>query len=139
MESKTLFRFISGILLALLFSPVVSASPAKDLEALQSSLPDFVHTGEQGNCINTQQIRSVKIIDKRHILFRLSQKDYVVNQLPRTCHGLRRGSALQYSPISMRLCQVDTVRVIDNFSSYALAWGPACGLGKFHVVVKKEG
>lgn len=139
MESKTSYRLIGGILLALLFSPVLVASPAKDLETLQSSLPDFVHTGEQENCINTQRIRSVKIIDKRHILFRLSQKNYVVNQLPRTCHGLRRSSALQYSPISMRLCQVDTVRVIDNFSSYALAWGPACGLGKFHVVVKKEG
>ena len=138
MDSKLIYRIRVAALMVCLISPASVASPAKDFEALQSSLPDFVQTGEQENCINTRQIRSVRIIDKRHILFRLSRKDYVVNQLPHPCRSLRRGSGLQYSPISMRLCQVDTIRIIDNFSYRPLTWGPACGLGKFHVVVKKS-
>lgn len=98
----------------------------------------FEQTGESSNCINTRRIRDSKIIDKEHILFRLSHGEYALNKLPHTCHSLRKGKAFAYAPISQQLCSVDTITVLDNnyFRGYRLS-GPRCGLGQFSTVKKR--
>ncbi|MEM7468488.1 MAG: hypothetical protein AAF387_16585 [Pseudomonadota bacterium] len=111
-----------------------SAAEAR-LEAFNN---EFTEVGDAENCINPRRIRNIQIIDKQHILFRLSSRDYVVNKLPRTCWGLRRGAGLIYSPVAMRLCSVDTVRIFDNMSSRAFQLGPVCGLGKFTPVRRRN-
>lgn len=112
----------------------------------------FEATGETQHCINTRMIRHTKIIDKEHILFRLSHGRYALNKLPSTCHSLRKGRTFAYSPESMRLCSVDTITVFDSNSLHGSSSGlgrrnnhrglflngPRCGLGQFSIVKKRR-
>ncbi|MGR8949830.1 MAG: hypothetical protein ACU84Q_17440 [Gammaproteobacteria bacterium] len=136
---KLSFRLSWSLILALSLSMFsASAAPTTAQERLATFKQNFAETGERQNCINTRQIRELQVIDKRHILFRLAHNHYVVNKLPRNCHSLRRGVALAYAPISMRLCSVDTVTVLDDFFSRNSLTGPRCGLGKFSQLKKRD-
>lgn len=130
----TMPKITLSILLMVLLSVAASTSVAEPSAAekrLAKLKEQFIETGETQNCINTRHIRQLKIIDKQHILFRLSHNNYMVNKLPRACHGLRRGVTIAYSPVSMQLCSVDTVAVLDDFFSRRGLFGPRCGLGQF--------
>ena len=147
-------RFLGGnsriaihtLLLFLLASQLIgiaiaNASP-KELTRAEKRLAafndSFEATGESNNCINTRRIRETSIIDKEHILFKLSHGEYAVNKLPRTCHSLRRGKTFAYAPIAQQLCSVDTITVLDdNLPMGFRLVGPRCGLGQFSMVKKK--
>ena len=86
---KTMSSILSLLLLTVATDSFAEPSAAE--KRLAKLKQQFVETGETQNCINTRQIRQLKIIDKQHILFRLAHNNYMVNKLPRACHGLRRG------------------------------------------------
>ena len=88
-------------------------------------------------CIDTRRISSTQIIDKQNILFHMRDRTIYVNELPRSCPGLRRGKTFSYRTTISRLCSNDFITLLDTFGM-GMTRGPSCGLGKFRPITKEE-
>jgi len=105
---------------------------------------DFERTGETEDCVSLSRIHSTRVIDGGHILFRLYGNRYFLNSLPRNCPRLGYLRSFGYATSMSRLCHIDTITVIDDFTHLgggagvrvAMLSGPRCGLGKFERVEK---
>ena len=51
-------------------------------------------------CIDTKRIRSTKVLDNRHVVFKLGREKYFLVQLANRCPGLRRNQTVK---LNMRL------------------------------------
>jgi hypothetical protein len=91
--------------------------------------------GEPKSCVSIQQIRSTKIIDDSTIDFKMAGGKTYRNTLPYSCSGLRRDDAFSYRTSTSQLCNVDIIRVVENYGG-RLQEGAGCGLGKFQPVEK---
>ena len=98
---------------------------------------DFAIDREGERCINTRNIRNTDILDERTILFRMRGDDYFVNYLRHDCPGLLREERFSYRTSGGRLCQVDTIRVIEQFGGF-IQEGMSCGLGVFYPISEEE-
>ena len=98
---------------------------------------DFAIDREGERCINTRNIRGTDILDERTILFRMRGGDYFVNYLRHDCPGLVREERFSYRTSGGRLCQVDTIRVIEQFGGF-IQEGMSCGLGVFYPITEEE-
>ena len=98
---------------------------------------DFAIDREGERCINTRNIRSTDILDERTILFRMRGGDYFVNYLRNDCPGLVREERFSYRSSGGRLCQVDMIRVLEQFGGF-IQEGMSCGLGAFYPISEEE-
>lgn len=113
-------------------SPDDADSPVYDLDE-----EDFAIDREGERCINTRNIRSTDILDERTILFRMRGGDYFVNYLRNDCPSLVREERFSYRSSGGRLCQVDMIRVLEQFGGF-IQEGMSCGLGAFYPVTEEE-
>jgi hypothetical protein len=88
-------------------------------------------------CINTQTIDRTKVLDDRTILFFMRGKKVYRNYLPRKCPGLVREDRFLYRSNSGRLCDIDSVTVLEQWSG-RLSPGFTCQLGPFLPVSPDE-
>jgi hypothetical protein len=101
----------------------------------KTSAPEVRAVGEPKNCVSTHQIRSTRIIDGSTIDFKMAGGKTYRNTLPYSCPGLRRDDAFSYRTSTSQLCNVDIIRVVENYGG-RLQEGAGCGLGKFQAVEK---
>ena len=134
-------RSVSSAFLALMFllsgAAVLAQEGAAETEAVGETEEDLTFDREGERCISTRAIRDTQIIDDRTILFRMRGGDVYVNNLTNTCRGLRRERRFSYRPTAGRLCDVDTIRVIESFGG-VIQEGIACGLGSFYPITGEE-
>ena len=133
-------KAISSSLLALtllLSGAVFAQDDAAEAEAVEETGEDLAFDREGEQCISTRAIRETQIIDDRTILFRMRGGVVYVNNLTNNCRGLRRERRFSYSPTAGRLCNVDTIRVIEDFGG-VIQEGIACGLGSFYPITEEE-
>ena len=95
--------------------------------------PEVRAVGEPKSCLSTQQIRSTKIIDGSTIDFKMVGGKTFRNTLSHSCPGLRHDDAFSYRTSTSQLCNVDIIRVVENYGG-RLQEGVGCGLGKFQQV-----
>ena len=112
-----------------------SADAAGSVE--EAADESFAFDREGDRCIVTRNIRSTKIINERTILFRMRGGDYYINHLAHDCNGLVRERRFSYETTGGRLCQVDHIRILEQFGGY-LDEGMSCGLGLFYPVTREE-
>ena len=98
---------------------------------------DFAIDREGERCISTRNIRHTDILNERTILFRMRGGDYFVNYLRHDCPGLVREERFSYRTTGGRLCQVDLIRVIEQFGGF-IQEGMSCGLGVFYPITGEE-
>jgi hypothetical protein len=90
--------------------------------------------GEPVSCIVTNQIRSTHVVDDRTINFVMSGRNRMFrNDLPAACPGLSFNRTFKHNSRTGRLCNVDTITVIQNGRR-----GAICGLGRFQPMVPIE-
>lgn len=106
-----------------------------NLPVADSSMADEVKDDTAQKCITTRRIKSTEILDDRNILFHTIGKDVYHNILPRRCNGLARSGAFSYRTTGGRLCDIDTIRVLETFSEMP---GRSCRLGVFHPISKED-
>ena len=106
-----------------------------NLPAADSSMADEVKDDTVRKCITTRRIKSTEILDDRNILFHTIGKDVYHNILPGRCNGLARSDAFSYRTSGGRLCDLDTIRVLETFSDMP---GRSCRLGVFHRISKED-
>ncbi len=95
--------------------------------------PEVRAIGTPKNCVTTHLIRNTRIIDSSTIDFKMAGGKTYRNTLSRSCPGLRREDAFSYRTSTSQLCNVDIIRVLDNYGGQ-LHEGVGCGLGKFQQV-----
>jgi len=100
-------------------------------EAEKPALDELLSDGE--NCLLLTLIDRTEVLDKRSILFYTRGGDICLNRLPHDCPGLRGDKAFMYRTSLNKLCNVDTITVLDSIG-FGYSRGASCGLGKFHPV-----
>lgn len=118
---------------ALAMTGIFSQALAEEPEPDSGPSAIDILLGETERCVNMNRIDRTEVINDRTIVFYMSGGDIYVNRLPHRCPGLRSRQAFMYKNTTNTLCNVDTIRVLDNFGG-SLRPGVACGLGEFHPV-----
>ena len=115
------------------FAALASSGLAVAYASNKAPAPEVRSVGAPKNCVSTQQIRSTKIIDGSTIDFKMVGGKTFRNTLSHSCPGLRRDDAFSYRTSTSQLCNVDIIRVVENYGG-RLQEGAGCGLGKFQQV-----
>lgn len=89
------------------------------------------------NCIPLNRINNVEVLDRQHLLFRMTGRNHYLNTLPHACPSLRRHTPIMYRTSLNRLCSLDTVRVLENYGGGYYP-GAGCGLGTFTPISDDE-
>jgi hypothetical protein len=89
------------------------------------------------DCITTTSIDRTQAVDDRTILFFMHGKKIYRNYLPRKCPGLLRQNRIMYKTRGSRLCDVDTVTVLEQWAG-RLEPGFTCALGSFVPITQEE-
>lgn len=98
-------------------------------------LAAYTPIGEAVNCIDTSRIDSTNVIADNVIDFKMRGGKVLRNTLPHSCPSLASRDSFSYRTSIGRLCNVDVIRVLNNYGG-RLEEGVACGLGKFQPVEK---
>ncbi len=120
-----------------LFGTMAVTNALADDDSAASSDADSDEYFQLEKCIQTSQLRNTEIIDDRTIIFHMRHQKIFVKHLPHRCFGLRMAGAFSYRSVTARLCDIDTIRVVNSFDRQPDA-GPSCGLGKFRPVTEEE-
>ena len=127
----------------------VAEDAAKDIASVQTidltieeilqRDPEQADYGEAPRCLQTQRIRSVDVIDDKHIAFRVSRKQYYLVQFKHRCPGLRRGKPIITEPgAGSRLCVLDGIRATYENGLGGLQPGMRCAINGFQSVTKEQ-
>src|SRR5690606_34272198 len=88
-------------------------------------------------CIQVSRIDRTEVIDDRTVIFHMKGREAYRNYLPRRCPGLDRHERFMYQVTSNRLCDIDTITVLEQFGA-GLQRGFTCSLGQFHPITAEE-
>ena len=130
---RLLGAVVTGVFL---FSP---AWADDDVQAARDKVEESIIADEQNatDCVSIRRIDRTEIIDDRTVVFHMLGKDIYLNKLPRRCPGLRSSGTYSYKNQTGRLCDVDTITVLNSFGG-GFSRGASCGLGKFFPITKDE-
>jgi hypothetical protein len=119
---------------------VVAAATLGALLAAAASADDKKETDKkdrdesaQKSCVDLTRIRNTTVIDDHTILFSLRNGDILLNYLPQACPDLAREKRFTYRVTANRLCDVDTITVLQDFG-LGLGPGATCRLGPFNPI-----
>ena len=133
------YRLTFGLIMTVIGATADAGSVAD--QRLARFEAQYQQSGEFVDCLSIGQIRETRVIDGRHILFRVTG-GYYLTRLPNKCPRLGITRAFGYRTSTSRLCNVDVITAIDHFDrhlGYPMgAAGPRCGLGKFEKLEKIE-
>ena len=104
-------------------------------ERRAKQLAAYTPVGEAVSCIDTSRIDSTNVVSNDVIDFKMRGGKVFRNTLPYSCSGLASQDSFSYRTSIGRLCNVDIIRVLDNYGG-RLEEGVGCGLGKFQPVEK---
>ena len=88
---------------------------------------------EPEKCLSLNRIQKTEVIDDRNIIFYMRGGQIFRNQLSHRCSGLRKDNTIMYRPSLNRLCNLDFITVLRDFS-FGFTQGPSCGLGQFYPI-----
>lgn len=126
-------KYLAALILSGLFFSFAQAEDAKE-DKLAKALEKYTKTGKVERCVNLRRIRSTKVVDDQHIIFKMSGKKAYLNTLTHKCPRLGFEKSFSYKTSISQLCNVDIITVLDTSMGMS---GPSCGLGKFEELVKK--
>lgn len=81
-------------------------------------------------CLSVSRIDQTEAVDDQNIIFRLRGDEVYRNTLPRKCPGLERENRFSYETTSSRLCDIDTITVLEDVG-LGFRPGFTCRLGPF--------
>ena len=106
----------------------LAACTAEPDGGAEVSAPAVTVAGAPVDCVLVDRIRNTVVHDDYTIDFVLTGGDVYRNTLPNRCPGLGFEERFAYEASTGRLCQVDTITVLQPG---AAGRGPRCGLGAF--------
>jgi hypothetical protein len=89
-------------------------------------------------CISSSRIKSVDVIDERHVAFRMSNNEYQLVQFKRRCPELRPGGTVSYERTNNRLCRNDSIQAVRDRPFGGMERGIKCPIPGFQKVTKEQ-
>ncbi len=92
------------------------------------------------DCISVRAIKDTDIVDDQTILFNMRGDKIFRNNLDHKCRGLKREESFMYESKTGKLCDIDIIKVLDDFSGVTTNGvrpqmiGTSCFLGKFYPI-----
>lgn len=95
------------------------------------------------DCIVVANINRTRVLDDQTILFFMRGRRVFQNHLGRACPGLEREDRFMYEARNSRLCDVDTITVMEDWGGRPTEFGRfsrgfTCPLGDFHPISVEE-
>ncbi|MDA1075417.1 MAG: DUF6491 family protein [Proteobacteria bacterium] len=116
-----------------------SSSKASTLpEEIQAILDTQAEYGKAERCINSSRVRSVTVLDDRHVSFQVSRDQYYLVQFEQRCPGLRLNAKISYETNGTNVCEWDYIRAIYEFGPGNYQLGPPCRIPGFQEVSKEQ-
>ncbi len=113
-------------------------SAAQTVEEILARDPDSEDYVDETRCIRANLIRTVDVIDEKHVSFRVGRNDYYLVQFEHRCPGLRRGKPVMYEPTAGRLCKLDGIRTLYETGLGGYRPGMRCAIPEFRSVTKEQ-
>lgn len=114
-----------------------SALPA-EVEAILSAPAASDYPGEE-QCIPRHRIREVKVVDDRHVTFKVGREQLYLVQFKHRCPGLRRNDPVVYEPLNgMSVCKHDVIRGLLPFGFGDSRLGPPCHIPGFQQITPEQ-
>lgn len=115
-----------------LFAPLLLlAACGGNEEPAQRTL--WVPEGPPVSCIQTSQIRAMRVVDDRSIDFEMTGRRVFRNNLPMRCPGLGFNTAVRHNSRTSQLCNLHTITPRSPGGGWG---GPGCQLGQFQPLVR---
>lgn len=105
--------------------------------ALAQDAADEIIDRAPERCIVLNRVDDSEVIDDRTLIFHMRDGGIYLNHLSRECPGLKREERFMYSPTNNRLCDIDTVTVLEQ-GGFGMTRGFTCMLGQFHPITELE-
>lgn len=129
-------RTVRAIWLAGAFGLAAGVAYAQDdLDDPKEADAVLDRTPEQ--CLSLSRIRRTRVVDDQTVLFYVRSREIYQNILPRDCPGLSSNDRFMYRPFSNRLCDTDTITVLEQFGG-RFERGMTCRLGAFYRITEIE-
>jgi hypothetical protein len=125
---------IPAVVAATTLGMLLAAASSADEKDEQSK--NDRNEGAQKSCVDLGRVRDTTVIDDHTILFTLRNGDILLNYLPHACPDLAREKRFSYRVTANRLCDVDTITVLQDFG-LGLGPGATCRLGSFNPITKE--
>jgi hypothetical protein len=88
----------------------------------------WVADGPPTNCISTNQLRTIRVIDDRTIDFEMTGRRAFRNTLPFRCSGLMFNTSVRHNSRTSQLCSLNTITPRSPGGGWS---GQSCQLGQF--------
>jgi hypothetical protein len=128
------FKRFSGVLALL---AIAASAPAQQDESEPVLEVDLVLDREPEKCLSLNRINRTRVVDDQTVLFYMRGGGVYQNILPRDCPGLKRNDRFMYRPFSNRLCDTDTITVLERLGG-RFDRGFTCRLGQYHPLTELE-
>src|SRR5690242_1338460 len=128
----------------LTFRRPVARSTTLSVITLAVARSNHIASGEETEtavaktCLYQNELRTTKVLDDRTILFTTRDGQTYSNTLPRQCPSLRRGSLVNYTYDSRRLCAGSMFQVLLDLGGGRKVPTFVCPLGIFAPVTDDE-
>lgn len=116
---------------------LTALAAAAILPAVTAAQEDEPFDRTPRDCIILSNVEKTEVVDDNTILFYMRGRDVYRNHLPRRCPNLAREDRFSYRTTSNRLCDIDTITVLEQFGT-RLQGGFTCQLGQFHPITEEE-
>ena len=114
-----------------------AALPA-EVEAILSAPAASDYPGEE-QCISRHRIREVKVVDDRHVTFKVGREQLYLVQFKHRCPGLRRNDPVVYESLNgMSVCRHDIIRGLLPFGFGDNRLGPPCHIPGFQQITPEQ-
>jgi uncharacterized protein DUF6491 len=115
------------------------ADPSRTVEDILTRDPEAADYGDRVDCIATRRIRSIDVLDDKHVAIKMSRGEYYLVQFQYRCPGLRRNNPVVYEPRgSNRFCVHDAIRATYRGAIGELTPGMRCGVPGFQSITKEQ-
>ena len=116
---------------------VAEQDPPLDVETILRTTVDKEDYVDVTRCIPLHKIREVKVLDEKHIAFRMGRDKYYLVQMEQRCFGLRRGSQISYETNGATVCRSDSIRAVIEIGRTAQL-GPSCRIPSFQEITREQ-
>ncbi|MCZ6458723.1 MAG: DUF6491 family protein [Gammaproteobacteria bacterium] len=109
-----------------------------DVDTILTTPADEESYVDAPRCISSQRIRSVEVLDDRHVAFRMSRSKFFLVQFTHACPTLRVNSAIAYDVRNHRVCALDGLRPLNGYGVSAQPAVIACRIPGFQEINKEQ-
>lgn len=119
-------------------TPPADAGGTEGKLTVEQILAETLDEDDYGNptrCIDMKRIRTTKILDKQHVVFRSTNRQIWLVKLIPPCRSLDYDDVLSLPTNSGRLCRLDSIYTIDRASGIP---GVPCKIDTFREISREQ-